>query len=237
MIVRPIKTDRILHGEKSIHDVLEAYLPELKNNSVVVLSSKLVAICENRVVPFDEMDLDSLTKREADFYLPDSFEHKFTIKINTLIVRAGIDKNFNRKYYILWPKDPQASADSIREYLVKKTGLSDLGVIITDSISTPLRRGVTGIAIAYSGFRALNDYTKTSRANIAGGLAAAAVVTMGEGRETTPIALIEDVPFVSFLNHNPTKPELEDYYLTIEEDIYEPFLSAVTWEKGKSGLG
>lgn len=233
MIVRPIKTDRILHGQTSIYEVLDKFLPEISNSSIVVITSKLVAICGDRVVPFDDIDLDSLTKREADYFLPDSFEHRFTIKNNTLIVRAGIDKNFKRKYYILWPNDPQASANAAREYLVKNSGLNNLGVIITDSISTPLRRGVTGIAIAYSGFKALNDYTKTSRANIAGGLAAAAVVAMGEGRETTPVAVIEDVPFVSFQDRNPTKAELGDYYLSIEEDIYEPFLSAVNWQKGQ----
>ena len=62
--------------------------------------------------------------------------------------------------------------------------------------------------LAYSGFRALNDYVgrpdlfgrpfTVSQADVAGGLAAATVLQMGEGAEQTPIAVLTELPFVQF---------------------------------------
>lgn len=65
------------------------------------------------------------------------------------------------------------------------------------------------------------------------GLAASAVVVMGEGNEKMPIALIEDVPFVSFQSRNPTTEELELLNITIDEDMYAPILKNVRWKKKK----
>ena len=39
--------------------------------------------------------------------------------------------------------------------------LKNVGVIITDSRTTPLRWGVTGFSIAYSGFEPLKNYIGT----------------------------------------------------------------------------
>jgi F420-0:gamma-glutamyl ligase len=58
---------------------------------------------------------------------------------------------------------------------------------------------------------------------------------MGEGTEQTPIAVISDVPFVKFQQHNPTKEELEFFYIkNKEEDLFAPFLNAVKWHLGKN---
>jgi F420-0:gamma-glutamyl ligase len=70
---------------------------------------------------------------------------------------------------------------------------------------------------------------------VALGLAAAAVLAMGEGTEQTPIAIITDVSFVKFQQRDPTKEELEYFYIkNKEEDLFAPFLNAVKWQKGKS---
>jgi len=41
-----------------------------------------------------------------------------------------------------------------------------------------------------------------SKANIASGLASAAVTVMGGGFEQIPLAVIEDIPFVDFVDHD-----------------------------------
>jgi F420-0:gamma-glutamyl ligase len=97
--------------------------------------------------------------------------------------------------------------------------------------------------LAHSGFEALNDYRNTpdifgrimqvTQANIAEALAASSVVVMGEGAEQTPLAIINDVPFVHFQDRNPSKEELEALTISIEEDIYAPLLTSVTWKKGE----
>lgn len=68
-----------------------------------------------------------------------------------------------------------------------------MGMIITDSKTTLLRCGVTGAVVAHSGFAALNDYRgksdifgrkfKMTQVNIVDGLAVAAVLQIGEGKE------------------------------------------------------
>lgn len=118
-------------------------------------------------------------------------------------------------------------------------------MIITDSTCLPLRRGTIGVILAHSGFLGLKDYRKTpdlfgryfkvSSAGLASGLAASAVLAMGEGREQTPLAIITDIPFVKFQSRNPTKAELAELYISSKEDLFAPFLNSVQWQKGKGG--
>ena len=125
-----------------------------------------------------------------------------------------------------------------------KFKLKNLGVLITDSTTAPLRWGVKGIAIAHSGFSALNDYVgkpdllgrklKVTKVNVVDALAAAAVLTMGEGNEQMPLALIEDIPFVQFQDRNPTKKELEELRISLDDDLYSPLLKTVKWKKKKN---
>ena len=56
---------------------------------------------------------------------------------------------------------------------------------------------------------------------------------MGEGNEQTPIAVISDVPFVEFQDRNPTKEEIEELKINIDDDLYAPLLKSVNWRKGK----
>lgn len=246
MIVRPIKTARVLPGQKTIFEILDESLPKLTERTVVVVTSKIIALCENRVVPIKSTDKEALVKRESDLYLPPSlskYSFHFTIANKTLISLAGIDESNGGGNYVLWPSNPQKTANELREYLAGKFGLKELGVIISDSTCLPMRQGTLGIPLGYSGFLALNDYIgqpdlfgrpfKVSRGGVALGLAAAAVLTMGEGTEQTPIAVIKDVPFVKFQGRNPTDKELKSFYLeSVDDDLFAPFLQSVPWQPG-----
>jgi len=163
-----------------------------------------------------------------------------------LAAAAGIDESNGAGYYILWPKNPARSAEKIRKFLKKKFNLKNLGVIITDSKVTPLRRGVVGVAIAYSGFKPLKDYRGTKdlfgrkfemeTSDIPDSLATAAVFEMGEGAENTPVAVITDIPYLEFVEkrYNPKNPDLK-FEIQEKEDLYYPFLSSVPWKKGGGG--
>jgi dihydrofolate synthase / folylpolyglutamate synthase len=249
MIVRPVRTDKILSGNGDIFEVLDMHLKEVKEETVVAITSKIVAICEGRTVPINEAEKEDLVIRESDYYLPahiSKYGFSFTITHNTLIPVAGIDESNGNGDYILWPADPQQSANAIRAYFVKRFGLKKIGVIITDSTARPLHYGTEGVAISYSGFSPLNDYVgqkdlfgrefKVSVANIADGLASSAVLVMGEGTEQTPIALITEVPFAEFQDRDPTDAELKKFYLEhMEDDLFAPFLRNMGWQKGGRG--
>jgi F420-0:gamma-glutamyl ligase len=247
MIVTAVKTPKILPYLTTIGSVIEEAIAMLKERSIVVVTSKIVSICENRVVPIGEANRDELIKAEADLYYKPREDlgqrYNFTVTHNTLIPASGIDSSNGNDNYILWPKDPQASANAIRRYLVKKFGVKQIGVIITDSTIGLSRWGTLGIAIAHSGFLPIKNYIGQedlfgrelvlSKANVAGGLASAAVVVMGEGSEQTPIAVIEDVPFVEFVSDNPRQEELAEYYVSpLEDEPFAPFFNAVQWHKG-----
>lgn len=247
MIVKAIKTDKILPSQKPLEAVLDESIKQLSENTVVAITSKIAALCEGRVVPSEGTSRDELVAREADLYLPRRFSKwnfELTITRRTLVMSAGIDhSNSGGDYYVLWPEDPQKSVNDIWKYLRKKHGLGNLGVIMTDSTTTPLRWGTTGVAIAYCGFQPKNSYIgqpdvfgrklEVSQSNVAGGLAAAAVLCMGEGNEQTPIALINEVPFVEFQDRPPSQEELDEYFvIDRDEDVFAPLLNGVNWQKG-----
>jgi F420-0:gamma-glutamyl ligase len=247
MIVTPIKTDAIRTGDCTVEELLDRYIQALGDFSIVVVTSKIVSLCQRRVAKREEhRNKESLVEKHADYYLPkraNKYNYQLTVTNSTLIASAGIDESNGDGHFVLWPKNPQQSANKIREHLRKKWRLEHVGVIITDSASRPLRRGTVGIALAHSGFLGVHDYRNTSdvfnkkltasSANIAEGLAAAAVVTMGEGDESTPIATIEDVPFVTFQKRNPTDEECEIYRMKMDDDVFSPLLAAVPWQSDK----
>lgn len=247
--VTPVKTHKITIDDKNLLKVLDKYILTLKENSVVAVTSKIVSITEGRLVKMvsgEKEEKDKLIKKESQYYLPrniNKYNVSFTITNNLLSASAGIDESNGNGYYIFWPKNPQKSADKIREYLRRRLKLKHVGVIITDSKTTPLRWGVTGSAIAHSGFKALKDYIGEKdlfgrdfvyeKLNIADSLSAASVAVMGEGKEQTPLAVIEDIPFVEFQDRNPSKKELEMLKISLEEDLFAPLLTSVKWRKGR----
>jgi putative folate metabolism gamma-glutamate ligase len=245
MKVTALKTELITAGVAELLPLLERVLDDLEEGSVIAVTSKIVSLCENSVIPLDQIDKNELVVRESDLYLPASlskYGHHFTITNNTLIPMAGVDESNGDGQYVLWPKDVQATANRVRAWAKQKFGLSQIGVIITDSTCHPLRRGTNGIMLAYSGFRALNDYVgqpdlfgrpfTVSQADVAGGLAAAAVLQMGEGAEQTPIAVLTELPFVHFQDRDPTADELATVIIPLEEDLFAPFLRSVQWRRG-----
>jgi len=226
--------------------VLDRHLAAFAENSVLAITSKIVSICEGRVAPISGTSKHALVAEEADYFLPPSasrYDVSLTIKRNLVIPNAGIDASNGNGYYVLWPRDPQQTANEVRAYLRSRFSCRRAGVIITDSKTSPLRWGVTGVAIAHSGFLALNDRVGTAdifgrplemtKVNVADGLAAAAVLVMGEADEQTPLAVISDVPFVAFQDGDPSPEELARLKIDMEDDLYAPLLLSVSWRKGR----
>lgn len=249
MIVTPIETRTIIpNKDRDLFEILDRYLPRLKEKTVVAVTSKIVAICEGRIEPLQADKKDAIIIREAQWYLPrtsSKYNVLLTIKGNAMNFSSGVDESNAGGHFVLWPKDPQKSANAIRTHLAKKHKVRNLGVIITDTASVPLRWGQRGVfVLAHSGFSALNSYIgkqdlfgrpfKMTSAAIADALGTAAVLVMGEGAESTPLAVIKDVPFVEFQHRNPTKKELQKLAMPLEDDLYSPLIKAVKWRKGGS---
>ncbi len=250
MKICAIKT-AIIHPPKD--DLLSAIakaIPSLKEKSIVVITSKVISIWQGRCVPMDRYTKDQLVMREADLFLPRAMTPgawcMHTIKNNVFIPSAGVDESNADGYYILWPKDPARVAKKLWTWLRKQYGVRELGVIVSDSHTIPLRRGVMGISLAHYGFEPLKDYRDTpdifgralkmTQTNIPDGLAAAAVVLMGEGNERTPLAIITDVPWIKFVARpRRSKKPFSSFEIRAKEDLYYPLLSGVKWKKGRGG--
>jgi len=153
MHLQAIRTRPIIPGSDiNLLSILDEYVTSLTDNSVLVITSKIVAICEGKIASLN-LDKDELIQQEADWFLPGSsnrYDVCLTIKDGTLAALAGIDESNANGYYILLPKAPQDTDNQVRKYLKTKFNLKKFGVIITDSISSPLRWGVRGIALAYT---------------------------------------------------------------------------------------
>jgi F420-0:gamma-glutamyl ligase len=136
------------------------------------------------------------------------------------------------------------SAERLRQNLKEIYSVKKLGVIISDSKSTPLRRGVIGGAIGWAGFNPLYDNRKRtdltgrlsggSQINVADAVAAAAVLVMGEGTEQTPLVLVRNAPY-AFWNNVAKKSTNISYQVPIAEDIFAPFFNTPLWKKGQAG--
>lgn len=243
MRVQSIKTEKVLPKSTTLTALLDRSLTKFSERSILVITSKVVALCEGRVVK--GQITDALLAQEADYYLSathSKYQVPITMKDNAFIARAGMDSSNTGGYYSLLPKDSYVTAKKVRAYLVKRFKLENVGVIIVDSHSSPLRRGVTGVAIGWSGFVGLKEYKHvpdifeyyfTTHANHVDALATAASLTMGEGNEQTPLALITGINNIEFRASSPTKDELKYFKPKLEDDLFAPLFNFKKFKKGK----
>lgn len=121
-----------------------------------------------------------------------------------VLANAGIDASNvpggDDGTVLLWPADPDATARALRMELGVLLGRR-LAVIIADSMGRAWRIGTCGAAIGVAGLTVVYDrrgrdvdlFGRTLQATmiaVADSVAAAAVLTMGEGAEGTPAALV-----------------------------------------------
>ena len=215
------------------------HIPRLREKSVFVVTSKIISLSEGRTVKFESLKTclrrqakEKLICKESDFAMPTKYVW-LTIKDGVVMSSAGIDESNGNGKLILLPKDSYKFAKLLRKSLQKKYKIKNLGVLITDSRTIPLRAGVIGMALGYAGFKGIKDYRNKpdifkrkfhfSRTDVADGLAAAAVLVMGEGREQTPLAVIESAP-IEFCD----KVSRKELKIDLKDDMYRPLFSKLS---------
>ncbi len=194
---------------------------KLKDNDVLVVATKIVSTLENRVVDLNDVKASKRAKllskkyalepgctelviRESQKIYGGVPRALLTLKNNILIANAGIDhSNIPKGSLMLWPENPQKSAEQIRKRIFKVTG-KKIGVAIVDSRTTPLRMGTIGVALGVAGFLPVKDYRKKkdlfgkpmliTRQAVADDLVSAAHLIMGETNERIPMVLVRGAP-------------------------------------------
>ncbi|MCR4280584.1 MAG: coenzyme F420-0:L-glutamate ligase [Candidatus Komeilibacteria bacterium] len=223
MKVTAIKT-AIYTPSQSLIEFITRHIPKIPNKSVLVVTSKIVSVAEGRIG--DVLNKESLIKAESDIAIKGKYAW-ICVKGNDVMASAGIDESNAGDKILLLPKDSFLSATKLRKHLMKFYKLKEFGVLITDSRSLPFRSGISGVALGYAGIKGKRNYRGKkdlfgrelhfSQTNVADSIAAAAVLTMGEGNEQRPLAIIENAP-VEFIERI-TRSELR---IHPKDDLYAP---------------
>ena len=233
----PIKTRVVRPPKDDISDVIDSL--DVRDGDIIFITSKVLGIAEGRTARADKIKKEELISREAERFLPyvnkaGDFHVNLTVVQNVLMLGAGIDESNANGYYVMWPKEPDENCRKIRERLMRlHPEIKKLGVIATDSHTTPLRWGVTGITIGLAGVEPLRDIRgepdlfgrpmRVTKVNLIDPLASMAVLLMGENDECTPIVILrgyEGIPFAD-------EASMKDFKIRPEEDLYQALIDVI----------
>lgn len=218
---------------QTLSDSLAAADETLRDGDVLAVSSKYVAISENRIVALEDVvvtpEAEALAERysmnpriaqlvmsEADHVFGGIPGFLLTYKDGILSPNAGLDRsNIPNGFAVLFPQHPYESAAAIRRDIKARLGV-DVGVILTDSWLMPGRLGTTGVALATAGFRPIQDERgktdlfgnpmQVTQRGIADQICASAQLVMGERDEATPFVIVRN-----------TGVTLEDVELSVDD--------------------
>lgn len=227
----------------ALHD---ANMP-LQNGDVLTIAQKIVSKAEGRYVNLETVEPSARAQQVAastakdprlvELILGESDEisrqrqgvlivrHRlgFT-SANAGIDRSNVDQATEQETVLLLPVDPDGTAVLLRQKLQEAFGLTQLGIVITDSHGRPFRLGTVGVAIGVAGIPALWDrrgepdlygYTlQHTDVGVADEIAAAAGLLMGQGAEGTPVVLLRglNLPTVNGRAADLVRPKEKDLY-------------------------
>lgn len=217
-------------------DFVTRCIPETEERSVIVITSKIVALWQRRTVSMPSVSGREALIRSSSTCALRTRHAWITISDGMLSANAGIDDSNGDGRLILPPENPYGVASALRDSLRSRYHTEELGVLITDSRTYPLRAGVTAVALGYAGFSGIRDYRgradlfgrpfRYERTNVADSLATAAALEMGEGDESRPLARITGAS-IDFIG----SVDVSETYIDPADDLYGPLLTDLCRER------
>ena len=132
-----------------------------RDGDVVAVSSKVVANAEGRVraAPDRESAIDTESVAElARRDHPRGTTRIVRTSHGFVLAAAGVDaSNTDEGTVVLLPERPDYSAAALRAELLRRHGLTNIGVLITDTAGRPWREGVVDFAVGSAGIVPLDD--------------------------------------------------------------------------------
>lgn len=231
MNLTPVHTCLFKEGD-DLPRFIVAHIAHVKDKTVLAVSSKVVALWKKRTLPYEgRAQKEQVIVAESQSALQTKLAW-ITVKNGMIMTNGGVDESNANGKLVLLPADCQACAEELRNLLKTAWNVSNLGIIITDSLILPLRAGVIGAAVGYAGFRGVKDLRgqmdlfqkplQTTLVNVADSLATAATLLMGEAAEQQPLCVIEQAPVV-FVDKTPA----DELKYPPQDDLYAPLLKAV----------
>jgi coenzyme F420-0:L-glutamate ligase/coenzyme F420-1:gamma-L-glutamate ligase len=201
----------------------------LQDGDILVLAQKIVSKAEGRLVDLNTISPSPRAKKLAnktekdprvvELILQESAEilrHRPGViitehRLGFVCANAGIDQSNtiasgsrSDDWALLLPKDPDASAQAIKETLETATGFK-MGILIIDSHGRAWRIGATGTVVGLAGVPGIIDlrgksdlFGRRLHSTIIGAadeLAAGASLLMGEAAESRPIVHARGFPY------------------------------------------
>jgi coenzyme F420-0:L-glutamate ligase/coenzyme F420-1:gamma-L-glutamate ligase len=237
----------ITEGDKMaelIYNAAKKQNTPIQEKDVIVITHVAVSKAEGNVVNLDEVVPSEHAKEIAlkvgkEPALVEAIlrETKEIVRMgpNSLITEtkngmvcanAGVDKSNvkGERNVALLPKNPDASAQKIRQEIKRLTGC-EVATIISDTHGRPLRMGEINVAIGVAGIKPIRDrrgekdlfgyVLRIKQTAVADELASAAELVIGQANEGTPAAIIRGYNYQTAENASAkelTRPKETDLF-------------------------
>ena len=202
-----------------IYDAAKRQNTPIQEKDVIVITHVAVSKAEGNIVNLDEVspserakEIAQKTKKEPALVEVILRETKEIVRLgpNSLITEtkngiicanAGVDRSNveGERNVALLPKNPDASAQKIRQEIKRQTGC-DVAVIVSDTHGRPFRMGEINVAIGVAGIKPIRDrrgekdlfgyVLRIKQTAVADELASAAELVIGQANEGIPAAII-----------------------------------------------
>jgi coenzyme F420-0:L-glutamate ligase/coenzyme F420-1:gamma-L-glutamate ligase len=191
----------------------------IQEKDVIVVTHVAVSKAEGNIVNLDEVspsewakEIAQKTGKEPALVEVILRETKEIVRLGTnslitetkngiVCANAGVDRSNveGERTVALLPKNPDASAQKIRQKIKSLTGC-DVAVIVSDTHGRPLRMGEINVAIGVAGIKPIRDrrgekdlfgyVLRIKQTAVADELASAAELVIGQANEGIPVAII-----------------------------------------------
>jgi coenzyme F420-0:L-glutamate ligase/coenzyme F420-1:gamma-L-glutamate ligase len=216
----------------------------IQEKDVIVITHVAVSKAEGNIVNLDEVspsewakEIAQKTGKEPALVEVILRETKEIVRLgpNSLITEtkngivcanAGVDRSNveGERTVALLPKNPDASAQKIRQKIKSLTGC-DVAVIVSDTHGRPLRMGEINVAIGVAGIKPIRDrrgekdlfgyVLRIKQTAVADELASAAELVIGQANEGIPVAIIRGYNYQTAENASAkelTRPKEADLF-------------------------
>jgi coenzyme F420-0:L-glutamate ligase/coenzyme F420-1:gamma-L-glutamate ligase len=239
----PVKIGKEIEQNDDISELIlsSASKPEIKDNDILIVTQKIISKQEGRTVQLSTITPSLLATGIGSEYGKDPHvvqkildESKRMVRLNDGVIisetahglvcaNAGVDEsNVKHGYVTLLPKDPNMSAQKLRESIKKKTG-KNVAVIISDTFGRPFRMGQTNCAIGLAGISAIVNYIGTkdtfdrvlhvTEIAVVDEICSASELVMGKSLNT-PITIVRNYKF------NDSKSDVGDLLRPKDDDLF-----------------
>jgi coenzyme F420-0:L-glutamate ligase/coenzyme F420-1:gamma-L-glutamate ligase len=229
---------------KLVFDATEKQKTPIHERDILIFTHVVVSKAEGNVVNLNDVSPSKFAKEIAKKTGKDPALVEVILQESKSIVRigdgnlitetkhgfvcanAGVDKSNveGERNIALLPKNPDASAEKIRQEIKRLTGC-EVAVIISDTHGRPLRMGEINVAIGVAGIKPIRDrrgekdlfgyVLRIKQTAVADELASAAELVIGQADEGIPVAIIRGYDYQESQNAKATdliRPKEKDLF-------------------------